>query len=54
VDAGAVSTVIGRLFHVRYTPRGASYLPHWIEFAQQVPAHRAAHATSPRSPPGRM
>jgi Winged helix-turn helix len=47
VDAGAVSTVIGWLFHVRYTPCGTSYLLHWIEFAPQVPAHRAAQRDEP-------
>jgi transposase len=37
-----VATLIGRLFHVRYTLRGASYLLHRIGFTPQVPAHRAA------------
>ena len=37
-----VATVIGRLFHVRYTLRGASYLLHRIGFSPQVPVHRAA------------
>jgi hypothetical protein len=37
-----VSAAIGRLFHVRYTPRGTSYLLHRIGFPPQVPAHRAA------------
>ena len=36
-----VTTVIGRLFHVRYTLRGTSYLLHRIGFSPQVPAHRA-------------
>jgi transposase len=39
---GRVTTLIGRLFHVRYTPRGTSYLLHRIGFTPQVPAHRAA------------
>ena len=37
-----VTALIGRLFHVRYTLRGASYLLHRIGFTPQVPAHRAA------------
>jgi len=37
-----VTTLIGRLFHVRYTLRGVSYLPHRIGYAPQVPVHRAA------------
>ena len=37
-----VSTLIRRLFHVRYTLRGASYLLHRIGFSPQVAAHRAA------------
>src|SRR6266508_749519 len=37
-----VTTLIGRLFHVRYTLRGASYLLHRIGFSPQVPVHRAA------------
>jgi transposase len=37
-----VTRLIGRLFHVRYTLRGASYLLHRIGFTPQVPAHRAA------------
>ena len=36
------ATLIGRLFHVRYTLRGTSYLLHRIGFTPQVPAHRAA------------
>jgi putative transposase len=34
-------TLIGRLFHVRYTLRGTSYLLHRIGLSLQVPAHRA-------------
>lgn len=37
-----VATLIGRLFHVRYTLRGVSYLLHRIGFTPQVPARRAA------------
>jgi transposase len=37
-----VTTLIGRLFHVRYTLRGTSYLLHRIGFTPQVPIHRAA------------
>ena len=37
-----VATLIGRLFHVRYTLRGTSYLLHRLGYAPQVPVHRAA------------
>ena len=37
-----VTALIGRLFRVRYTLRGTSYLLHRIGFSPQVPAHRAA------------
>ncbi|MGO8892609.1 MAG: helix-turn-helix domain-containing protein [Streptosporangiaceae bacterium] len=37
-----VTTLIARLFRVRYTLRGTSYLLHRIGFSPQVPAHRAA------------
>jgi transposase len=37
-----VTTLIGRLFHVRYTLRGVWYLLHRIGYAPQVPVHRAA------------
>jgi transposase len=37
-----VAALIGRLFHVRYTLRGVSYLLHRIGFSPQVPVHRAA------------
>jgi putative transposase len=37
-----VTALIGRLFHVSYTLRGASYLLHRIGFSPQVPVHRAA------------
>lgn len=36
-----VADLIARLFHVRYTPRGVSYLLHRMGFSPQVPAHRA-------------
>jgi len=36
-----VTTLIGRLFHVRYTWRGASYLLHRMGYTPQVPIHRA-------------
>ena len=36
-----VTTLIGRLFHVRYTLRGTSYLLHRVGFTPQVPVHRA-------------
>jgi putative transposase len=37
-----IATLIGRLFHVRYTLRGTSYLLHRIGFSPQMPARRAA------------
>ena len=37
-----VTTLIARLFHVRYTLRGTSYLLHRLGYAPQVPVHRAA------------
>jgi putative transposase len=37
-----VAALIARLFHVRYTLRGTSYLLHRMGFSPQVPAHRAA------------
>jgi len=37
-----VATLIARLFQVRYTLRGASYLLHRLGYAPQVPIHRAA------------
>lgn len=36
-----ITLLIGRLFHVRYTLRGTSYLLHRIGFTPQVPARRA-------------
>ncbi len=37
-----VTALVARLFHVRYTLRGTSYLLHRIGISPQVPAHRAA------------
>jgi putative transposase len=37
-----VTTLMARLFHVRYTLRGTSYLLHRLGYAPQVPVHRAA------------
>src|SRR3954464_6419650 len=37
-----ITTVIGRLFHLRYTLRGTAYLLHRIGWSPQVPRHRAA------------
>jgi transposase len=37
-----VATVIARLFHLRYTPRGTAYLLHRMGWSWQVPRHRAA------------
>ena len=37
-----ITALIGRLFHVRYTLRGTSYLLQRIGFTVQVPARRAA------------
>jgi transposase len=36
------ATLIARLFHVRYTLRGTSYLLHRPGYRPQVPIHRAA------------
>src|SRR3954454_22928600 len=36
-----VATLIGRLFHVRYTLRGTAYLLHRMGWSWQVPRHRA-------------
>jgi transposase len=36
-----VATLLGRLFHVRYTLRGTSYLLHRTGFTPQVPVRRA-------------
>lgn len=37
-----VSALIARLFHLRYTRRGTSFLLHRMGFSPQVPVHRAA------------
>jgi transposase len=37
-----ISLLIGRLFHIRYTLRGTSYLLHRIGLSPQVPMRRAA------------
>ncbi len=36
------ATLIARLFHVRYTLRGTSYLLHRMGYTPPVPVHRAA------------
>lgn len=36
-----IATVIGRLFHISYIPRGVSYLLHRMAYSPQVPKHRA-------------
>lgn len=36
-----VADLIARMFHIRYTLRGVSYLLHRMGFSPQVPAHRA-------------
>ena len=36
-----VAALIARLFHVRYTLRGTSYLLHRLGYTPQVPIHRA-------------
>ncbi|MEV0202404.1 winged helix-turn-helix domain-containing protein [Nonomuraea sp. NPDC050691] len=36
-----VSDLIATLFHIRYTPRGVSYLLHRVGWSPQVPVHRA-------------
>jgi transposase len=37
-----IARLIGRLFHIRYTLGGTSYLLHRMGFSVQVPARRAA------------
>ncbi|MBB5968200.1 winged helix-turn-helix domain-containing protein [Planomonospora venezuelensis] len=37
-----VADLIASLFHVRYTPRGVSYLLHRMGWSPQIPVHRAA------------
>jgi putative transposase len=41
VDAGPGHHADARLFHVRYTLRGTSYLLHRLGYSPQVPIHRA-------------
>jgi transposase len=41
-----VATVIGRLFHLRYTPRGTAYLLHRLGWSAQMPRHRAVQRTA--------
>jgi putative transposase len=36
-----VADLIARMFHIRYTLRGVSYLLHRMGFSPQVPTHRA-------------
>jgi transposase len=37
-----VTVLVGRLFHISYTPRGISYLLHRLGWSPQVPRRRAA------------
>jgi transposase len=37
-----VTTLMGRLFHVRYTLPGTSYLLHRLGYTPQMPVHQAA------------
>src|SRR3954453_11772269 len=37
-----IATLVARLFHVRYTPRGTAYLLHRMGWSAQLPRHRAA------------
>src|SRR3954447_24279959 len=39
-----VATLIARLFHLRYTPRGTAYLLYRMGFLAQLPRHRAGRA----------
>ena len=47
-----VATVIGRLFHLRYTPRGTAYLLHRMGWSAQLPRTARPSATRTRSPHG--
>ncbi|MFD0480602.1 winged helix-turn-helix domain-containing protein [Nonomuraea thailandensis] len=47
-----VTVLVGRLFHVSYTPRGISYLLHRLGWSPQVPSAAPPNATKSRSPPG--
>ena len=42
VPLDADADLIARLHHVRYTPRGVSYLLHRLSWTPQVPVHKAA------------
>src|SRR5688500_13070176 len=48
-----IAAVIGRLFHLRYTPRGTAYLLHRMGWSWQVPRHRAAERSADASAEGR-
>src|SRR4051794_15316019 len=39
-----ITTLIARLFHLRYTLRGTAYLLHRLGWSPQVPRHRAGRA----------
>src|SRR3954447_18350676 len=39
-----IATLIARLFHLRYTPRGTAYLLHRMGWSAQLPRHRAGRA----------
>ncbi|MGV9778670.1 helix-turn-helix domain-containing protein [Streptosporangium sp. NPDC003464] len=43
--AGGVADLIAELFHIRYTPRGVSYLLHRIGWSPQVPCIGRSSAT---------
>jgi transposase len=47
-----VTTLIARLFHVRYTLRGTSYLLHRMGYTPQVPSTGRLSAMRRPSPPG--
>jgi putative transposase len=47
-----VTTLIGRLFHVRYTLRGTSYLLHRIAFSPRRSRCTGTCGVRRRSPPG--
>src|SRR3954465_10501035 len=47
-----IATVIARLFHLRYTPRGTAYLLHRMGWSPQLPRRRAGRARRGRSPNG--
>jgi putative transposase len=37
-----ITVLVGRLFHLSYTPRGISYLLHRLGWSPRVPRRRAA------------